>query len=96
MEYHDYWPHLRESLVLLYRHFGKANFLDKDCPYLEKAYKSIEKLWQQQYDSIKTINYIMLSEAPLFGDKQSYFYNEKAKQTPFFYGSYLDDIQLPN
>lgn len=88
----DYWPCLKESLSTLYKRLEKSEFLDQDCPYLENSYKIIEKLWQQQYYSIKTINYIMLSEAPLFGDRQSYFYNERAGQTQFFYYSNLEAI----
>lgn len=84
---YDYWPFLKEDLISLYKYLGEQNSLKKDLSYLEKSYKTVEKLWRQQYEAIKTINYIMLSEAPLFGDKQSYFYNEKVRHTQFFYCS---------
>ena len=78
---------LKDDLNSLYSSLGKDRYLKDDLMYIEKSYKTIEKIWKEQYDKIKAINYIMISEAPLFGEKQSYFYNENANQSQFFYFS---------
>ena len=64
---------LKNDLNSLYSLLGKNTYLKDDLMYIEKSYKTIEKIWKEQYDKIKAINYIMISEAPLFGEKQSYF-----------------------
>ena len=76
---------LKNDLNSLYSLLGKNTYLKDDLIYIEKSYKTIEKIWNEQYNKVKAINYIMISEAPLFGEKQSYFYNENASQSQFFY-----------
>ena len=76
---------LKDDLNSLYSLLGKNTYLKDDLIYIEKSYKTIEKIWNEQYNKVKAINYIMISEAPLFGEKQSYFYNENASQSQFFY-----------
>ena len=76
---------LKNDLNSLYSLLGKNTYLKDDLIYIEKSYKTIEKIWNKQYNKVKAINYIMISEAPLFGEKQSYFYNENASQSQFFY-----------
>ena len=76
---------LKNDLNSLYSLLRKNTYLKDDLIYIEKSYKTIEKIWNKQYNKVKAINYIMISEAPLFGEKQSYFYNENASQSQFFY-----------
>ena len=76
---------LKDDLNSLYSLLRKNTYLKDDLIYIEKSYKTIEKIWNEQYNKVKAINYIMISEAPLFGEKQSYFYNENASQSQFFY-----------
>ena len=48
------------------------------------AYQHTEDLW---WDNIKKINdarYVLIAEAPLYGNKCSYIYNLDSKGTPFF------------
>ena len=72
-------------------HFGKDN------KYLESAFHEINEMWLQNLEQIKEVRYLMIAEAPLWGKDKSYIYNPKAKNTSFFYKSYLEsvlDIQI--
>jgi len=44
----------------------------------------------QNYNEISAINYVMLSEAPLWGKRKSYIYNSTITNTQFFYRSDLE------
>lgn len=81
---------LEEELFDFYRNSGVSNRFKDDFIYLTYAYDEIEKLWQKQFDQMQRIKYIMFSEAPLFGEKKSYIYNEDAPQTQF---CYFQDVQ---
>ncbi|MCP4763469.1 MAG: hypothetical protein GY870_16975, partial [archaeon] len=61
-----------------------------DEKYLSVAFKEIEKIWMQNYNEITKINYVMLSEAPLWGERKNYIYNPIIKNTQFFYRSDLE------
>ncbi|HEX3045323.1 MAG TPA: hypothetical protein VHY08_11235 [Bacillota bacterium] len=81
---------LEKELYDFYRNFGVSDRFKGDFIYLANAYDEIEKLWLKQFTQMQRVKYIMLSEAPLFGEKKSYIYNEDAPQTQFFY---FTDVQ---
>jgi hypothetical protein len=58
--------------------------LEKDNDYLFDAYDKIERYWLEQFRDFHHVHLVLLSEAPLFGESQSYFYNPKAGATMFF------------
>lgn len=80
----DIWEHLTLFLKQFYATYGVLEFFKKDAKYLEKAFIHIEQLWENQFHHIKQINYVLLGEAPFYGESKSYFYNEQSKYTPFF------------
>jgi hypothetical protein len=61
------------------------SILEKDGEYLLPAFDKIEHLWFDQFSHFKRIRLVLLSEAPLYGEEQSYIYNPKVGETPFFY-----------
>jgi hypothetical protein len=63
----------------------------KDKIYLEDAFVGISKLWLDNFDKIDKVKYILLAEAPLWGDSESYIYNEASPFTQFFYKSDLEN-----
>ncbi|MDD3793442.1 MAG: hypothetical protein PHI37_01400 [Candidatus Gracilibacteria bacterium] len=66
---------------------------DKKLEYLEDAFNCIEKLWWRNFDKIKKpIKYIMISEAPLYGEKFQYFYNTKTIFKSFFRFTDIVDV----
>ena len=75
------------------------DFYNADKEYLHSAYDEIESLWDKQYTNVHSINYVMISEAPLWGDKKNYIYNPTSKNTQFFYRRDLEAIlnkSIPN
>jgi hypothetical protein len=58
--------------------------LESDWEYLWEAYEVIERLWCKQFLKFHRVHLVLLSEAPFFGEEQSYFYNPTAGATPFF------------
>jgi hypothetical protein len=84
------WHLLSEKLKGFYFDLKLADKFEKDEEYLRNAFEFTENLWFQQFDSIKDIKFIMLSEAPLFGTKRIYFYNPESEFTSFFY---FDDLR---
>ncbi len=57
----------------------------RDIEYLKTSYTIIENMWCKQFDNIKVIKAVIISEAPQFGDEETYIYNEKADHSSFFY-----------
>lgn len=51
------------------------NKFKSDELYLRRAFYGIEYFWLTQYLNLKDIRYVMISEAPLWGDTDAYFYN---------------------
>jgi hypothetical protein len=62
----------------------------KDKIYLENAFAGFSKLWLDNFDKIDRVKYILLAEAPLWGDSESYIYNGESPFTQFFYKSDLE------
>ena len=86
----EHWNYVSEGLKSLYSEWGKGDSFEKDENYLHEAFNFIEPLWGQQFNNITTINFVMISEAPRYGSKETYFYNPDAVFTSFFW---FDDIK---
>ncbi|MCM2287013.1 MAG: hypothetical protein NDI81_19720 [Desulfobacula sp.] len=84
------WDCLNKTLFDFYSQKKLDHYFLRDENYLSVAFKEIEKIWIHNYDKISTINYVMLSEAPLWGERKSYIYNPNIKNTQFFYRSDLE------
>lgn len=78
------WNDLEKSICDFYLYL-KLDISSKEIDYLKNAFLFTENLWEKQLSKINEINYIMISEAPLFGNEKKYFYNPKSKPTSFFW-----------
>lgn len=79
-------------LKTFYDRFGLSSKFDKDSVYLEKAFNEINKIWFDNLDKIETVKYLMIAEAPLWGQEKKYIYNPSINNSQFFYRSDLGDI----
>jgi hypothetical protein len=97
--YADLWKGLDKILQDWYSTKDVFEYYDVDKEYLQSAYEEIESLWNKQYERAKFINYVMVSEAPKWGEKRNYIYNTKSINTQFFYLSDLEAVlkkKIPN
>jgi hypothetical protein len=86
----------KKILKSFYDQNGLSNNFEKDNLYLETAFKDITKIWLDNLNQIKTVNYLMIAEAPLWGQVEKYIYNPKTSNSHFFYRSDLGDILNKN
>lgn len=86
----------KKSLKTFYDQSGLSTKFDKDSTYLEKAFNDIYKIWLDNLNQIKTVNYLMIAEAPLWGQVKKYIYNPEINNSQFFYRSDLGDILNKN
>jgi hypothetical protein len=56
-----------------------------ECKYLKNAFFRTEQLWCENFAQVKKVRLVMLSEAPLFGDDERYFYNPTTRFGAFFH-----------
>lgn len=84
------WLKLSIILNKYYSRKGLIEWFERDEKYLSNAFKVIENLWFQQYDKIDKINFVMFSEAPLWGNIEKYVYNPSINNSQFFYRSDLE------
>jgi hypothetical protein len=73
----------------LYENKNLHNSFDNDNAYLEQAFNDINQLWLENFAQIDEVNYLMIAEAPLWGQTGKYFYNPETKNSQFFYRSDL-------
>jgi hypothetical protein len=64
---------------------GCAPVNTKECAYLKCAFMETERMWEENFAQVTTVRLVMLSEAPLFGADQRYFYNPCTPFGGFFY-----------
>lgn len=88
MNYNDNKEILRE----LYTQKGLIAYFEKDSQYLEGAFNKITEIWFANLAQIKEVKYLMIAEAPLWGNKESYIYNPDTPFTQFFYKSDLESV----
>jgi len=88
------WNEIETAIIDYYKEIN-LEITSNELNYLKNAFEFIEKLWEEQFKKIKEIKYIMISEAPLFGKEQKYFYNPNSKFSSFFYFTNIEafDIQ---
>ena len=84
------WKKLSNILLDFYYKKQLEHHYQNDEKYLSDAFEEIEALWTQNYNKINIINYVMLSEAPLWGKIKKYIYNPKIINSQFFYRSDLE------
>lgn len=73
-----------------------ANEFAGDNIYFESAFNEIDDLWTKNFEKIDKVNYLMLAEAPLWGQDKKYIYNPKTNNSQFFYRSDLEQIHNIN
>lgn len=83
-----------ESLQVLEKLYKKLKISDedynKDKLYLNKAFQQMTTIWLSNFEKIDTVKYILIAEAPLWGESQSYIYNTETPFSQFFYKSDLE------
>ncbi len=82
----------KKILKSFYNRNGLTSNFEKDNLYLETAFKDITKIWLDNLNQINKVNYLMIAEAPLWGQVKKYIYNPKTNNSQFFYRSDLGDI----
>jgi hypothetical protein len=81
------WTSLQIMLEEFYTKRGLGNEFEADSSYLGEAYQRVEKLWHSAFNQASCVRFVLLSEAPMWGSKESYFYNPTAGATSFFWYS---------
>ena len=71
-------------------HISKKDF-EKDKKYLHETFVDMSEIWLNNFKKIDKVKYILLAEAPLWGETKSYIYNELTPFTQFFYKSDLEN-----
>ena len=79
-------------LKLHYAEHGLTDSFEKDSRYLETAFHDINNMWFRNLDRIETVNYLMLAEAPLWGERKKYIYNPETNTSQFFYRRDLENV----
>lgn len=91
------WQAISNSLKEVYQEQKIIEHFEEDEIYLKNAFEITEKLWEDQFDKIDKLKIIMISESPLFGDKQRYIYNPNTPTSVFFHfkdlEAFLEDGQ---
>lgn len=82
----------KKILKDFYTQNGLDSKFEKDNDYIESAFIEINKIWIDNLDSIEKVNFIMIAEAPLWGQTKKYIYNPEINNSQFFYRSDLGDI----
>ncbi len=74
------------TLDKFYNHLSSPQYISnkEEKEYLYNAYINIEKFWYQNFNLINKLNFVLIGEAPLYKDGESYFYNPNSGATNFF------------
>lgn len=71
---------------------GLTSRFDNDNLYLENAFNEINRIWTENLNEIEKVNFVLIAEAPLWGQTRKYIYNPEINNSQFFYRSDLSDI----
>ncbi|MEX2477774.1 MAG: hypothetical protein WD357_05025 [Gracilimonas sp.] len=82
----------KEIIESFYHSLGLANEFDEDNVYLRRAFNEIKDLWIENFNKIDKVRYLLIAEAPLWGQEKKYIYNPKTNNSQFFYRSDLETI----
>ncbi len=85
MKYSKQWKRLEDVLSKTYHEHGLQGRFTHDKDYLKYAFERTEEMWEENNAKVHDVRLVMLSEAPLFGDAETYFYNPSTKFTSFFH-----------
>lgn len=88
------WNNIEDDLKSLYYKYDLIDGYESDKQYLKTSFEKIETLWLEIYNQIDSINIVMISESPLFGENETYIYNKNTPPTSFF--RFNDMKYLPN
>lgn len=83
---------IEKVIKSFYKDNGYEKDFKNDLLYLQNSFEEITALWLKNLNSIQTINYIMIAEAPLWGKERKYIYNPATKLSQFFYKSDLEEV----
>ncbi len=86
----EQWNNIKEILKNVYTRYQILDYFEKDELYLKNAFEKTEKLWKEQFYQMEQINFIMISEAPLFGNIERYIYNPETAPSSFFHYNDLE------
>jgi len=96
------WLAISDALKKVYEEENILKNFKEDETYLKHAFEMTEKLWEDEFSKIDKLKVIMIAEAPLFGDKETYIYNQNTPASTFFHfkdlEAFLDEgksIQKP-
>ncbi len=84
-----------ENEVCLHRFYKDKSLeksFEKDNTYLKSAFEEIKKLWMANIAKMAQVKYLLIAEAPLWGNEKKYIYNPRTNNSQFFYRSDLGDI----
>jgi len=82
----------KQIIESFYNKLGLTNEFVKDNIYLESAFNEINEIWLNNFQNIEKVKFLMIAEAPLWGQKKKYIYNPKTNNSQFFYRSDLETI----
>jgi len=85
-------PVYYKFLQNLYQKYGCSEYFNSDFKYLSESIAQIEHLWEDSINKLTNVKLIILAEAPMWGDKERFFYNPEVGHSQFFYYSDLSGI----
>ena len=56
---------------------GLTSRFDNDNLYLENAFNEINRIWTENLNEIEKVNFVLIAEAPLWGQTRKYIYNQQ-------------------
>jgi hypothetical protein len=75
-----------------YSNKGLVNEFRNDNIYLESAFNEINNMWIENLRNIDEVKYLLIAEAPLWGQNKKYIYNPRTNNSQFFFRSDLETI----
>lgn len=86
------FDHNAQILREIYTRLGIENQFENDLTYLKISFEETSSIWLENFNHIKTVKYLMIAEAPLWGQEKKYIYNSKINNSQFFFRSDLEDV----
>ena len=80
----EIWLHYYSVLDELYKKMAITKLTEMDRHYFKHSIMQTELRWGKAFAQMSEIRFVLLGEAPLFGEKESYFYNPASGATSFF------------
>ena len=84
-----------KSQEILRDFYNRNNIIEnfeRDNQYLEAAFHEIAEIWLNNFVQIKKVRFLMIAEAPLWGNSKNYIYNPTTQFTQFFHKGDLEHI----